>query len=319
VGVGRAYWLPMTIAIVLKPDFTATFSRGVLRLAGTFVGLVLATGLFHLFHPSASAQILLIAVFLFLARCFGSANYGIFVTAVTGLVVLLVAVTGVEPKEVIAARGLNTALGGAIALVGYWLWPTWERTQVPEALASMLDAYRVYFRIIRESFLHLEVSYAAELDRARLAARLARSNLEASADRLAAEPGVSEETRAKLAAMLANSHRLVQAIMALEAGLSTSRPAPARAPFRPFANDVELTLYYISAALRGSPLTLDELPDLREAHHALVNSGDPLTERYALVNVETDRITNSLNTLSEEALEWLGRRKESPAAVPASH
>jgi hypothetical protein len=30
----------------------------------------------------------------------------------------------------------------------------------------------------------------------------------------------------------------------------------------------------------------------------------PATERYALVNVETDRVTNSLNTLSEELVAW---------------
>ena len=45
----RSYWLPMTVAVVLKPDFTSTFSRGVLRLAGTFTGLILATALYHLF------------------------------------------------------------------------------------------------------------------------------------------------------------------------------------------------------------------------------------------------------------------------------
>src|SRR5262249_32982572 len=47
-GWHRPYWAPMTIAIVLKPDFTATFSRGVLRLGGTVIGLLVATGLFQL-------------------------------------------------------------------------------------------------------------------------------------------------------------------------------------------------------------------------------------------------------------------------------
>jgi hypothetical protein len=58
--------------------------------------------------------------------------------------------------------------------------------------------------------------------------------------------------------------------------------------------------------LRGSPLDREHLPDLREDHHALIHSGDSASERYALVNVETDRITNSLNTLSEELLRWVG-------------
>jgi len=93
-----------------------------------------------------------------------------------------------------AARALNTTAGGAIALLAYWLWPTWERTQVPDALARMLDAYREYFHLVRESYTAPEKSFAHELDRVRLAGRLARSNLEASVDRLLAEPGTSPET-----------------------------------------------------------------------------------------------------------------------------
>jgi len=38
----RAYWIPMTIVLVLKPEFAVTFSRGVLRIAGTLLGLLLA-------------------------------------------------------------------------------------------------------------------------------------------------------------------------------------------------------------------------------------------------------------------------------------
>jgi len=175
----------MTIAIVLKPDFTATFTRGVLRLIGTFAGLVIATLLFYVLPPGLGPQVTLIAVLMFVMRCFGDANYGILVAAVTALVVLLLAIAGVSPKEVMAARALNTAAGGLSALLAYWLWPTWERTQVAEATAQMLDAYRDYFRSIKESYVRGDAQVSPELDRSRAAARLARSNLEASIDRLA--------------------------------------------------------------------------------------------------------------------------------------
>lgn len=305
LGLRRAYWIPMTVAIVLKPDFSATFTRGVLRLIGTFAGLVIATGLFHVLPSRVGAEVVLIAAFMFFLRCFGSANYGVFVMAVTAIVVLLIALTGVAPKQVIAIRGLNSAAGGAIALIAYWLWPTWERTQVSEAMARMLDAYRVYFRTIRESYLNSEGSSEDRRTPARLAARLARSNLEASIERLFTEPKTSAQTVSAWSGILASSHRLVHAVMALEAGLAGSRPVPARAAFRTFANDVELTLYYLAAALRGSPLRNADLPDLREDHHALIHSSESPSERHMLVNVETDRITNSLNTLAEEILRSL--------------
>ncbi len=304
-SLDRSYWLPMTIAIVLKPDFTATFSRGVLRLAGTFVGLVLATELFHVLPSSTWFHVAMAGITVFLLRCFGGANYGIFVVGITAYVILFVGLTGVSPREAIMARGVNTAVGGALALLVYWLWPTWERTQVSDAVARMLAAYREYFRAVKESYIHHHQSLAGELERTRINARLARSNLEASVDRLYAEPGTSLASVDLLTALLASSHRFVHAVMSLEAGLTRSRPVPARETFCVFSNEVELTLYYLAAALRGSPLRREELPDLRERHYTLVHSSDFLTERHALVNVETDRVTNSLNTVSEEVLGWL--------------
>ena len=304
LGWHRTYWAPMTVALVLKPDFTTTFSRGVLRLAGTFVGLAFATALFHILGPPIGLQIVLIAAFVFLMRWLGPANYGILATALTTLVVLLFAVTGIAPAAVIAARGLNTVAGGLIALLAYRLWPTWERTQVPDALARLLDAYRAYFQTIRDAYLSPDANFARELDRARQNCRLARSNLEASAARLGTEPGVDSARLTALSSIFANSHRLIHAVMSLEAGLYRSRPVPARSAFRTFANDVDTTLYFLAAGLRGTRIEPAALPDLREDHHALLQSGDPRTERYALVNIETDRITNSLNTLSGEILQW---------------
>jgi uncharacterized membrane protein YccC len=306
-GSRRGYWLPMTVAIVLRPDFTGTFTRGVLRVGGTLAGLLVATGLVHFLMPGAGPEIFLIVFFTFLLRCFGSANYGIFVMALTALIVFLVSLTGLAPGPIMIARGLNTMAGGAIALVAYWLWPTWERTLTPDLLADMLDAYRQYLQAVRDAYLAPGGEFAARLDRTRLAARLARSNAEASLARLRAEPGVSEEQLNRLTKTLVSSHRLVHALMSLEAGLATSAPVPPRDAFRKLANDADATLYYLGAALRGSAIARGHLPDLREDHHALLQSGDPHVGRYALVNVETDRVVNSLNTLSEHVLDYTER------------
>ncbi len=128
--------------------------------------------------------------------------------------------------------------------------------------------------------------------------------MEASVERLKAEPGTSRELIGTLNGVVADSHRLVHAIMALEAGLYTSNPVPARSRFPVFANAVEFTLYHLAGLLRGDLLTAEDLPDLREAHHEVVSDAHAPADRYALVNVETDRITNSLNTLAGEVLRW---------------
>jgi hypothetical protein len=46
------------------------------------------------------------------------------------------------------------------------------------------------------------------------------------------------------------------------------------------------------------------MADLREDHHRLVRAANSETIRHGLVNEETDRMTNSLNTLRKQVLQW---------------
>ena len=302
IQVQRTYWIPMTIAIVLKPDFTATVSRGILRLAGTFAGLVLATVLFHFVHAGTATDVVLLSVFIFLLRWIGPANYGIFVTALSAMVVLLIALTGVPPKEVISARAINTAIGGVLAMIAYAVWPTWERTLVGPALADMMENYRAYFQAVIDAYSDAPPS---AIDATRVRSRRARSNAEASVDRLSAEPGIRQEQVNTLNAILVNSHSLVHAVMALESGLYQTRKAPPREATRQFAADVCQTLDAVARALRDRTELPSDLPDLREAHNRILHSRTPGTDRYTLVNIETDRITTSLNTVVEQVTKWL--------------
>jgi uncharacterized membrane protein YccC len=227
--------------------------------------------------------------------------------AVSALIVTLLALNGAEPLILVAQRGLNTLAGGLIALAGYAAWPTWERCGIADSVARMLDAYRCYFQAVTGAYVEPGVAGTLldtrRLDRTRLAARLARSNLEAALGRLAAEPH-SVPTYHAVASLLPTSHRFIQAAMSLEAGLAGSAPAPVRDAVREFARHVDLTLYLLAAALRGSLIRPADLPDLREDYNRLLETGDTGVERYALVNVEADRLTNSLNTLSEQILRW---------------
>ena len=296
----RPYWIPMTIAIVLKPDFNTTISRGLLRLAGTFAGLVLTTGFYHLMLPPLPAQVFIITWLTFTLRCFGPANYGILTAAVSSLIVLLVALTGVSPKEVIAARALNTTIGGVLALIAYIVWPTWERTQLPDTMAKLLDAYRQYLHALTKAYLEPGQSLEA-LDRCRLNGRLARSTAEASVERYRNEPGARPDVVDQVMAMFASSHRLVHASMALEAELLAKRAIPLLPAFPRFADDVYRTLELLVDILRGARVSESDFPDLREDHTRLLEESG---SRFTLLCTETDRITNALNTLREQVVNW---------------
>lgn len=303
----RTYWLPMTIVLVLKPEFTATFTRGVLRIAGTVVGLLLATALFHVIHPVVALQVALIFLFVFFLRWLGPANYGIFAIVVSGLIVLLLAIAGVPPRDVISARGINTVVGGTMAIVAYRLWPTWERTRISERIARMLDAYRDYLHAVLR-FDPAATPSIQGLERSRRAARVARSSLEASVDRLSSEPGATREQLSRLNAILASSHRFIHAVMALDAIVLQTPATSGSAPLKKFAAAVETTLALLSSALRGGRAKPRDFPDLREEHRLMVQSRAGANEseaRYDSISVEADRITNSLNTLVEQVMQWM--------------
>jgi len=101
--------------------------------------------------------------------------------------------------------------------------------------------------------------------------------------------------------------------MALDAGWLHTAAVPARAAFHAFAADVEKTLALLAAALRGTRVQLNEFPDLREDIRARAVRHRRST--YALVNVEADRIVNSLNTLREQVMERV-RAKQRGVAGP---
>ncbi|MBV9405324.1 MAG: FUSC family protein [Acidobacteriaceae bacterium] len=302
----RSYWLPMTIAVVLKPDFTTTFSRGVLRLLGTFAGLLIATLLFHALPASPGMQVFLVGIFTFVLRWLGPANYGIFSVAISGLIVFLIAATGIPPALVVRERAINTAVGGLFALLAYAVWPTWERTQVSETIAEMLDACRNYFHAIVERFGRDDPAVNAAVDETRRAWRRARSNAEASVDRLSTEPGITQDHLNCLTSMLASSHALIYAMMGLEAGIVQAPVRPTSGAFRAFTHDVEFTLYFLAAALRGSAAANETLPKLREDHRRLIEGRDAFSAPEDFVLVETDRLTTSLNTLREQVTRYAG-------------
>jgi len=307
----RAYWLPMTAVLVLKPEFTVTFTRGLLRIAGTILGLLLATAMFHFLPNGIGLEVLLIGAFVFLLRWIGPANYGIFGAAVSALVVLMIAITGVAPKDVIWARGLNTLIGGTLALIAYAVWPTWERTQVDEVMARLLDSYLVYFTNVVEYLEGNTSVMPIDLDRLRLATRLARTNAMASVDRMQAEPWTRPEDVPLLTGMLTSSHRFLHAVLSVEAGFVPGHGTKIRDEFRSFATDVKTTLASLATELRRTRPAGHKWPDLREDHRRLIQNPLGIYEQYALVNVEADRMTNSLNTLREQVERWSKRRAES--------
>jgi uncharacterized membrane protein YccC len=287
--LSRGYWMPMTVAIVLKPDFGATWRYGLLRVAGTLGGLLLTTAVLHLggvgnFWIALS----LMAVLCFAFRELATVHYGIAVVCLTGLVVILLSFYGIPAAASVHARAVDTLLGSALALLAYFAWPTWERGREREVLARMLDTYRNYLMAVLHG--DAQARHATRID-----SRAARSAAQASLDRLRAEPA-SRANLPRAETLVAQANRVVRAAMMLEAA-RIEATIPASPEFEAFAQACEAALRDAAVALRDSRSPKGD-HELRSLQRALAAS---LTESNDAFDVSlrdaSDRIVDAIDSL----------------------
>lgn len=118
----NGYWMPMTALIVMTLDWRQTFTKSLARLAGTLAGGGLATLLAVSLRPGPLTLIALVLTFALLSYLFLRVNYAIYAIFITAYVVFQLASIGLPAADLIPARILYTALGGALALVVQLLW-----------------------------------------------------------------------------------------------------------------------------------------------------------------------------------------------------
>ncbi len=118
----RSYWVPLTVAIVLKPDYGSVFARALQRGIGTIVGAVAGAVLLVLFH---GAWLLLPFGVLAALLPYGrDRNYGLMATFLTPLVVVLVDILTPVGWQLAGERLIDTLIGCAIVVVvGFAPWP----------------------------------------------------------------------------------------------------------------------------------------------------------------------------------------------------
>ncbi|MFI9330607.1 FUSC family protein [Kitasatospora sp. NPDC052868] len=188
-GFEHGYWAPMTAAMVMRPDFAQTYSRGVARLAGTMVGVAVSTLVVQLADPGD--QVLAALAVL----CIGGAyltlrtGYALMTACVSSYVVFLLGLQAGNPLVTAVERVGLTLLGGSVALFVYALFPTWQTARLGERLAEWLAAAGRYAAAVLDGYGHPGTPRGQEVRSALLDSREARSELLQAMQRADAEPG----------------------------------------------------------------------------------------------------------------------------------
>jgi hypothetical protein len=295
--LGHGYWISLTAVMVLRPETAHTYTRCAGRIAGNAVGIVVASILVLLLHPTG----LLAAAFavLFLAVAYLASGFGYLAVsaALAAAIVLLVEIGGTAGPATLGDRLLATLIGGALAVLAHVALPDHAVVRMRQRAGELLKTEMDYAATVIRAFVH-------ELDRPTEAlaaawerAYRARAAFEAAAGAAPTEDG---DFRRWLRAYRAGLNVVTASCTALE----TSMPAH---PPTGWGKDFVAAVDGYAEALCGDPATpgsawsadVGLLTVATERVRAALPSADAKTARVLVSEIGT--ITNQLASISAEA------------------
>ncbi len=257
LSLGSGYWVPLTVLFVLKPDYGTTIARGIGRTIGTMVGVTIAWTIVTLFSPSDAAIVILLALLAGAAYAVYLANYALFSVVLVVLVALLVEFSGGSPIGALIDRLVDTAVGAAIALGAFTLWPTREAPDTHKRLAAFVTAQGRWLAAILNA-------YSDDSDRrllrpTRLAARRARVEAWDSVRRALAEPPRRRPDARPLRAVLTAMDDVSESALVLAAAVHNGARAP-REALGPYLTALSGSFDEIAASIHDGSWASPALP-----------------------------------------------------------
>lgn len=144
----NAYWVLLTIVVIMRPSYGLTKERSVKRVIGTIIGVIIAIGIVQL-TGNVYVYISLAAVSLILGVSLLNRNYIVAAAAITLNVIFMFSLIKSDQWSVIAFRLIDTVIGAVISLaIGYILFPNWEFKTIKSAIHSALESNRNYLNEI---------------------------------------------------------------------------------------------------------------------------------------------------------------------------
>ncbi|GGR12407.1 FUSC family protein [Streptomyces roseolus] len=171
---GHGYWAPMTSVMVMRPDFSQTYSRSVARFGGTLVGVGLASAVVRTAHPGTYLSAGLAVLCAFGMYLLMRTGYAVSQVCVAAYVVFLLGMEGSGVTQTVRDRVLLTLLGGLLAMLSYAVYPAWETPRLRGRLADWLTASGRYAAAVAARYADPAGPGSPDVREALLSARAAR-------------------------------------------------------------------------------------------------------------------------------------------------
>jgi uncharacterized membrane protein YccC len=291
--LGHGYWAPLTSAMVMRPDFTQTYERGVARFTGTLVGVTVASGVVRAVHPATYTSAALAVVGVGLMYLLLSSGYVVSQMCAGAYVVFLLGMGGTQVEQTVRDRVLLTLLGGLLAMTAYAVFPAWETPRLRDRLAEWLEATAGYAAAVLEVYADPALRRPRAVRQALLEVRATGAAWGEAVSRADVEPvrhrGLSRTAVRDADAALAAVGR---AALLLEAHLPPreARPVPAAGAFAKAMRD--------TAAVAAGDLRERRAPDFGSLRAALDDwPAQPAEEQTARRGAEL--LADTMDELAE--------------------
>ena len=279
--IQNAYWILLTIVVILRPGYTLTKERSKHRLYGTLLGAVIA-GLVVFLVQNVYLYGVLALVSLILSFAFIQRNYRTSSIFVTTGVIFVYALISPDAFDAIQFRVIDTLTGAAISIAAIsFLWPSWESLSIKGNIVKALTANRRYLaEIDRYSQQKSQNTTAYKL--ARKEAFLQMGDLNAAFQRMSQEPKPAQQKLMEVYGIVGLNHTFLAAAAALGTFIRDNQAEVA-------SEDLHLIIKSIDANLAQALQTLQqEAPAEEVMKTELVEAYGHLEGRYnELVAIRT--------------------------------
>jgi uncharacterized membrane protein (TIGR01666 family) len=305
----NAYWILLTIVVIMRPGYGLTKERSYHRIFGTVLGGAIAFGVLLLTH-NAYVIGMLAVLSMILGFAFTSTNYKVGATFVTMYVVFVFGLRTPHIEDVVQYRIVDTLVGAALAfLANYFLWPTWEFLSVPIHSENAIKANRGYLKEISDLYNkkgEIPVSYRL----ARKEAFIEIGNLMASFQRMVQEPKSKQKSLPQVYKLAVMNHTLLSSLASLGTYIQSHKTTKASAGFNAIVDTALLNLDDALNLLADREIAKREKEDLSLRFTELKNIRARELSQSRNIDEEAFRVKMQEAQLVIEQLVWLTNMTE---------
>lgn len=256
--LGHAYWVLLTIVVILKPAYAITRQRNIDRLKGTFIGVAIGAAALV---STQNTYVLMGIMVGFMIASFSLWRHRYFWSVLTMTVAVVISMHLLHPGNytmLLTDRIIDTVIGSVIAFgFTFLIPPLWEKIQLPTLAADSIKTISVYFDYVCRRFESQRISLS-EYKLHRKLVYVALANFNDAFRRMTNEPKLMQEKAPYWQQMVVSTHVFASHIAALYTEILELKDDAQLASFLPIAKQISNRLNTAHGYLVGEQPAMQE-------------------------------------------------------------